>query len=105
MVSKIIDSTKQWVFHFGGLVKNGIPLKIQEKEGIISFFVPLDGSRGIEIEMISLKEAEQIIEGKYAVWPSNHKETVVFKILEVGKLLGTPKGSMSRDAWTITSKD
>ncbi|MGC1877962.1 MAG: hypothetical protein WA347_07890 [Rhabdochlamydiaceae bacterium] len=103
MVSKVIDLTQNWVIHFDSLVKNEIPLKMEEKDGVISFFVPFDRHRGITVELMTLKEEEQIVEGKYTANPFSYKEEVVFKILKVGKLLGKPKGSMSRDVWMISS--
>lgn len=103
MALPILDLTKNWAFHFGGLSKNQVPLRLEEKEGTISFYIPLAIGRGIQIELLSFNAKEQIVEGKYTVLPSNNKETVIFKILEVGKLLGHPKGSLSRQSWMITA--
>ncbi|MBS0604863.1 MAG: hypothetical protein JSS60_07490 [Verrucomicrobia bacterium] len=105
MASPVLDLRKKWVFHFGGLVENEIPLKLIEKNGVITFIVPLGPNRDIKIELISSRENGQIIEGKYTLTPFESKETVLFKLTEAGKLIGRPKGTLSRDVWMISPKE
>ncbi len=101
-----IDPNKNWAFHFGSLVKNEVPIKMQQKNDIISFSIPFDGLRSINIELFSYQEVEKTIEGKYSFGSSNVKDNVFFKVLKGGKLLqGTPQGFFSRQVWTISTKD
>lgn len=101
-----IDPNKNWVFHFGSLVKNETPIKIQDRNGLVSFSIPYDGLRKIHIELLSLNVEEKLIEGKYSIGSSRLKENVLFKVLNDGKLLqGNPQGSLSRHVWSISVKD
>jgi hypothetical protein len=101
-----IDPNKSWVFHFGSLVKNEVPIKMQQKNDILSFSIPFDGQRSINIELFSYHEAEKTVEGKYSFGSSKIKDPVFFKVLEEGKRLqGTPKGFFSRQVWAISAKD
>lgn len=104
MISTIIDPNKNWQFHFGSLVKNETPIPMEEKAGIVSFYVPLNEKEGIKIELMTLKKEEQIIEGKYTMTPTGYNESVIFKIVKAGLFQGTPKGAMSRFTWTISTK-
>lgn len=104
MVPPALDTSKKWFFHFASLVPNAIPIKIEEKTGVATFDIHITPQRKITIELLSFNEEEQIIEGKYTVGPVGDKENVVFEILESGKLIGHPKGSLVRDVWMLTSK-
>jgi hypothetical protein len=106
MIATVIDPNKNWVFSFGSLVKNEVSIKMQEKENMISFYIALDGKKGINIELISVDEEKNVVEGKYSIGSSDYKDTVIFKIIEAGKLLrGIPSGALSRQVWTIKAKD
>jgi hypothetical protein len=105
MTSPVIDVTKNWFFHFGGLVKNKIPLDLEEKEGVVTFVIYLEPNRSIQFELNVLNEKKNIIEGNYTLSNFENKERVNFQILKPGKLLAHPTGSLSRDVWMITSSD
>lgn len=105
MVSTMIDTKKKWVFHWDSLVKNEIPIELKEKEGTITFSLPLDEKKILEIKLFSFKEKEGVIHGQYTIIGSGCVEGVIFKVVEAGRLLrGTPKGSFSRFAWAISSQ-
>jgi hypothetical protein len=101
----VLDLSKNWFFHFGGLVKNEVPLKLEEKSGVINFVVYLDPNRIINIELTGFNENKSIIEGHYALSTLGNKEKVNFQVLKPGKLVGHPTGIFSRDVWTITSEN
>ncbi len=104
MAIPALDTSKEWFFHFGSLVPNAIPIKIEEKTGVITFDIRIGPKRTITVELLSLNEEEQLIEGKYTDGPVGDKENLIFEILEAGRLRGHPKGSLVRDVWMLTSK-
>ncbi len=77
---------------------------MEEKEGVVTFEIPLGPDRVIRIELLARKEEEQIVEGRYTVSPMTNKETVIFQIQDAGKLLARPTGSLARNVWMLTSK-
>jgi hypothetical protein len=103
MAMPALDPKKNWFFHFGSLVPNEEPIKMEEKEGVITFEIFLEPGRIIKIELLKLDEEERIIEGQYSVSPMSCKDPVIFRILENGKLVGRPSGFLERSVWTLTS--
>jgi hypothetical protein len=104
MVTAVINPNKNWALHFSGLVDNSFPIQMKESQGKIIFSFPLDEKETIEIELYSFKKEQAIIEGKYTVASTRYSDKIFFKVIEAGRLLrGTPKGSLSRFEWTISS--
>ena len=104
--SLAIDPNKNWGFHFGNLVENWYPIKMEERNGAVNFSIIFDAERNLNFELLSLNQKDQTIEGKYSLGTSDFKDSVTFKILEGGRLLqGTPKGALARHVWTLSVKD
>ena len=101
-----IDPNKNWVFHFGSLVPNEVPLKMEDRNGTVCFSVPFEPQRKIYIELFSYNEEKKVIEGRYSLGDSRFKYPVNFEVLKGGRLLrGNPSGALSRHFWTISLKE
>jgi hypothetical protein len=98
-----IDTQKKWVFRFSNLVPNGVPIKFEEKDGMISFSIPLDEAKILNIKLIA--SITFGIEGHYSFMERNKQlseGSVTFQTLEEGRRYqGVPEGVFSRHIWCL----
>ena len=98
-----IDTQKTWVFRFDNLVPNETPLKFEEKEGAVSFSIPLDESKILTIKLVGIKTFG--MEGRYAIMQQEKQlcaGEVTFQTIEEGKRYkGVPQGMLSRSVWCL----
>lgn len=103
MALPVLDTSKNWSLHFGSLAPNELPLKMQEKDGVVTFDIFLDPERTVKVELLRLNEEQQIIEGKYSIASIGAFDSVIFQIQENGNLVARPTGMLERSVWTLTS--